>query len=339
MREITHAKPEGANTLSKRATSNVARFFIKYVILTIMYKQIYNIYKPIGLTPLQALEAFRKQAKLPAGLKMSYAGRLDPLAEGVLVIICGDKLKQKDKFLKLNKTYQAKILFGVSTDTFDLMGKITSPFRANLPVRQAGAYKRGIPDKRSLGCTRDDNTERVKGKNQREILLIGANLPSVDKINREMENLIGNIILPIPPYSSVPINGKPSFMHARAGDLSLKNIRSREMKILKITLEGYKNISADKVLKSARQKINKVSGDFRQKEILKLWKQKVPDKFVNFKILKLKINCASGTYIRSIAHQLGTQLNCPALLYHLTRQKVGPYNIKSSIKLKNTPAL
>ncbi len=259
-----------------------------------MHKQIYNTYKPVGLTPLQALEAFRKQAKLPAGLKMSYAGRLDPLAEGVLILICGDKLKEKDKFLKLNKTYQAQILFGVATDTFDLMGKI---------------------------------------------LKVDANLPPVDKIKKMVKNLVGNIILPIPPYSSVPINGKPSFMYARAGDLSLKNIQSREMKILKITLEGYENISAHMVLKSAQQKINKVSGDFRQKEILKLWKQKAPGKFVNFKILKLKINCASGTYIRSIAHQLGTQLNCPALLYHLTRQKVGRYNIKSSIKLKNTASI
>lgn len=272
-----------------------------------MHKQIYNIYKPLGLTPLQALEAFRKQAKLPAGLKMSYAGRLDPLAEGVLIIICGNKLKQKDKFLKLNKTYRAQILFGVATDTFDLMGKI---------------------------------------------LKTDANLPTVDKIKKEMKNLVGNILLPIPPYSSVPINGKPSFMHARAGELSLKNIQSREMKIFKITLGGYKNISADKVLKSAQQKINKVSGDFRQKEILKLWEKRlnpgfrIADALVRndssqiFKILNLEISCASGTYIRSIAHQLGIQLNCPALLYHLTRQKVGRYNITSSIKLKNTaPAL
>ncbi|MFA5990732.1 MAG: hypothetical protein WC794_00600 [Candidatus Doudnabacteria bacterium] len=295
-----------------------------------MRKQIYNIYKPIGLTPLQALEAFRKQAKLPAGLKMSYAGRLDPLAEGVLIIISGDKLKEKDKFLKLNKTYRAQILFGVATDTFDLMGKITSPFRAN-------ASERGIPDKRSLGCTRDGNTETgVRGKNQKEILLTGANLPTVDKIKREMKNLVGNIVLPIPPYSSVPINGKPSFMHARAGELSLKNIQSREMKILKITFEGFKTISAQAVLKSAQQKISKVSGDFRQKEILKLWKQKLSGKSFNFKIINMEISCASGTYIRSIAHQLGTQLNCPALLYHLTRQKVGRYNTKSSIKLKKT---
>lgn len=268
-----------------------------------MRKQIYNIYKPIGLTPLQALEAFRKQAKLPAGLKMSYAGRLDPLAEGVLILICGDRLKQKDKFLNLNKTYKAKILFGVSTDTFDLMGKIL----------------------------------KVDGK-----------LPETQQIKKELKNLIGNIILPIPPYSSVPINGKPSFMHARAGELSLKNIQSREMKILKITFKGYKTISAQAVLKSAQQKIDKVSGDFRQKEILKLWTKHLSpgfrfkdrndtcSKFVNFKILNLEVSCASGTYIRSIAQSLGERLSCPALLYHLTRQKVGPYNINLSIKLKKT---
>ncbi|MBI5530398.1 MAG: hypothetical protein HY918_02760 [Candidatus Doudnabacteria bacterium] len=268
-----------------------------------MPKEIYNIYKPVGLTPLQALEKFKKQKKLPEKFKMTYAGRLDPLAEGVLILLSGSKLKEKDKFLGLNKTYQAQILFGVSTDSFDLMGKITK---------------------------------------------VDYKLPEINEIKKEVKKLIGKVILPIPPYSSVPINGKPSFMHARAGELGLNNINSREMNIIKITSRAYKKISADKVLKSAQEKISSVAGDFRQKEILKLWEKKINpgfriadalvrnDKDAKFLVIDIIVSCGSGTYVRSIAHQLGQQLNCPALLYHLTRQKVGPYNIKSSIKLKKT---
>jgi tRNA pseudouridine55 synthase len=254
-----------------------------------MPKNIHNIYKPLGLTPLQALEKFKKQAGLPKEYKMTYAGRLDPLAEGVLILLSGKKLKEKDKFLKFNKTYRAQILFGVATDTFDLMGKITK---------------------------------------------VDYRLPEIHEIKKEIKKLVGRTVLPIPPYSSVPINGRPSFMYARAGELGLDNINSREMNITKITLSTCKKISADKVLKSAQEKISKVSGDFRQKEILKLWNKKLKAMVAKFLVVDVVISCASGTYIRSIAQQLGKQLNCGGLLFNLKRSSVGKFKAKNAIRLK-----
>ena len=38
-------------------------------------------------TPLQALEFFRAKHKEYKDLKMTYAGRLDPMASGVLVVL------------------------------------------------------------------------------------------------------------------------------------------------------------------------------------------------------------------------------------------------------------
>ena len=67
-----------------------------------------SIYKNLGETPLQALERFRakmvKNGMADSAIKsawqkapMTYAGRLDPLAEGELLILIGDECKNKDK--------------------------------------------------------------------------------------------------------------------------------------------------------------------------------------------------------------------------------------------------
>ena len=48
---------------------------------------IINLYKPAGWTPLAAMEALRAVTPALAGEPMVYAGRLDPMAEGVLLVL------------------------------------------------------------------------------------------------------------------------------------------------------------------------------------------------------------------------------------------------------------
>jgi tRNA pseudouridine(55) synthase len=166
-----------------------------------------------------------------------------------------------------------------------------------------------------------------------KITKVDYRLPEIHEIKKEIKKLAGRTVLPIPPYSSVPINGRPSFMYARAGELGLDNINSREMNITKITLGTCKKISADKVLKSAQEKISKVSGDFRQKKILKLWNKKLKAIVAKFLVVDVVISCASGTYIRSIAHQLGNRLQSPTLLYNLKRTRVGTFSSNKSTRI------
>lgn len=84
------------------------------------------IYKEVGETPLEALERLRASNIELINQKLSYAGRLDPMAEGLLMITIGDENKNKEEYLNLDKIYEAEILFGVSTDTFDLLGKVVA---------------------------------------------------------------------------------------------------------------------------------------------------------------------------------------------------------------------
>ena len=54
--------------------------------------------------------------------KMTYAGRLDPMAEGVVLIVAGEELKNFHEHLKYDKEYVGEIIFGFSSDTYDVLG-------------------------------------------------------------------------------------------------------------------------------------------------------------------------------------------------------------------------
>ncbi len=92
-----------------------------------------SLYKPAGLTPLQALDLLREQFPQYKTEKLSYAGRLDPLAEGVMLVLVGEANFSREQYLGLPKVYEAEILLGVSTDTGDLMGLMTE-FKLNEEV-------------------------------------------------------------------------------------------------------------------------------------------------------------------------------------------------------------
>jgi tRNA pseudouridine55 synthase len=87
---------------------------------------ILNLYKQTSETPLECMNRAREELSLPPGEPMTYAGRLDPMADGVLIALTGEDRFNRDAFLKLDKTYRVHFLFGIATDTQDALGLITS---------------------------------------------------------------------------------------------------------------------------------------------------------------------------------------------------------------------
>lgn len=81
-----------------------------------------SIYKRAGITPLQAIQEYKSTYPELQDEKVSYAGRLDPMADGVLILLIGDANKVRNEFLHLEKEYRVEILFGFATDSFDVMG-------------------------------------------------------------------------------------------------------------------------------------------------------------------------------------------------------------------------
>lgn len=254
-----------------------------------MRSEILNIYKPLGISPLMAINRFIEQNKAYAGLKMTYAGRLDPMAEGVLLVLSGDIVNEKDRYLKLEKEYEAEILFGFETDTYDILG---------------------IPAKK----------EKIK--------------ISDEEIKEEVKKFQGEISLPLPPYSSYKIKGKPLFAWARERNLDKVEIPIRKTKVYDIKLLENYDIKSGDINKTIAERIDKVMGDFRQNEIKDAWKKLLQNTDTEkFKLIKIKFSVSGGTYIRSIAHELGKRLGSGAILFSLKRTRVGEYKIENAIKL------
>lgn len=86
--------------------------------------RVLNLYKQLGETPRERLERLRTQKHEYQGEVLSYAGRLDPMAEGVLLCLVGSANKMRDAYLDMNKEYELDILFGFSTDTYDVLGRV-----------------------------------------------------------------------------------------------------------------------------------------------------------------------------------------------------------------------
>ncbi len=241
-------------------------------------------YKPLGWTPLAVIQAVK--AKNPAWqhVPIGFAGRLDPMAEGLLLLLIGDANKKRKDYERLSKTYVCDVLFGITTDTYDLLGKVTSI---------------------------TENTDK------NDLLQRIATYISHFRGKREQA---------YPPYSSPRIQGKSLFYWARNNRLSEITIPKKEIEVYGIMQKNSSVISAKKVVAIAKGKIALVQGDFRQEESIQLWEQVgTSHQKTSFLVVQFLIDCSSGTYIRSLAYELGQEIGCGALVYSLKRTRIGDF--------------
>ena len=89
--------------------------------------------KPEGLTSHDVVSAARRML---GEKRIGHTGTLDPLATGVLPLACGRTTRLVRFLSAAHKTYEATILFGVTTDTLDVMGAETSR-SSSTPTRAA----------------------------------------------------------------------------------------------------------------------------------------------------------------------------------------------------------
>lgn len=69
-------------------------------------------------------KGFNRRMKKANKLKIGHGGTLDPLATGVLILGIGSGTKSLPQFLDCIKTYEATIVFGAATDTYDRVGRV-----------------------------------------------------------------------------------------------------------------------------------------------------------------------------------------------------------------------
>ncbi len=206
-----------------------------------------NILKPSGMTSHDVVAFTRK--KLP-GIKIGHTGTLDPAASGVLPLCLGKATRISSFLLSGKKAYRGEITLGISTDTLDGEGNITSI--------------QTVPEL------------------------------SVDDIINFLSNYIGEIEQIPPAYSAVQYQGKRLYKWAQEG--MPINSPSRKVNIFQLKLVDY------------------FKSDYSR--------------------LLIDIECSHGTYIRSLAQNIGEQIGCGAHLSFLVRTKVANFNLKDSVTLE-----
>lgn len=239
---------------------------------------LFLIYKKAGESLSVLIDRFRSEVSLPVSTPVTYAGRLDPMAEGLVLLLSGERCKEKELFLGVDKTYHLRILFGIATDTYDMLGLIT---------------------KEALSILDEEN------------------------IKEAVEQLKQKTVFPYPPYASKPVDGVPLFAHARRGTLP-EELPTKDGVLSMATIHSYKKESLGVLVQEACTIINRVEGDFRQKETLAQWEH-YKNRTDEVCVVDIECTVSSGVYMRSLAVVLGELIGVPALAYSIKRISIGAY--------------
>lgn len=203
--------------------------------------------KPIGMTSFGVVARIKRLAREIHGhkIKVGHTGTLDPFASGLMIVVLGKTCKQAGDYSKLPKSYQAKIILGQTTPTYDVEGDKT---------------------------------------------YISKSQPSLKQVEMAIENFKGKIKQYPPAFSALKINGVRAYELARLGQPV--DIKPREVEITKLIIQKYQ-----------------------------------------YPILEIEASVTSGTYIRSLAYDLGNQLGVGAYCLGLRRLSVGEYELPQAISL------
>ena len=215
--------------------------------------EIIPIFKPYTWTSFQIVNKVRYHLSRKYGIKrfkVGHAGTLDPLATGVLLLCTGKATKRIEEIQKHTKVYEAEIMLGATTPSYDM----------EHPVNETFPY------------------EHI----------------TKEMVENTLKQFIGDIAQRPPLFSACKVDGKRAYDLARKGsDMQLepKQIRIDDIELLEYELPK----------------------------------------------IKIRVTCGKGTYIRSLARDIGEALQSGAYLTGLTRTRIGEYKIENCITTEAFP--
>lgn len=271
--------------------------------------------------------AGRHKLKMQNKIKMGHGGTLDPLASGVLVVGTGQGTKLLSQFLSCSKDYEAVALFGCSTDTYDSEGKI-------------------VHKKPWKHITRE-------------------------LLESTIGQFRGDIRQIPPIYSALKMEGKPLYEYAREGKPLPRAIEARSANVSRFEITKFttdhgwtfpKEMASEETILSAdlldgiRPQANLTSLPAEQpitsnaegpsEEAGRPTKRvKTDEDTSNDKeqdrtsdashehplAVHIKMTVSSGTYVRSLIHDLGLALGSAAHMVALVRNRVGDFTLEDAI--------
>jgi tRNA pseudouridine(55) synthase len=248
--------------------------------------------KKRGETPLEAVHKWKEVHPEYIDVRAAYAGRLDPMAEGKLLVLLGEECKNLTAYTKLDKEYEIEVLLDSSTDTGDVLGLATYADVESNPERAA--------------------------------------------VRRALSAELGTHPRAYPIYSSKTVHGKPLFLYALEGTLDTITVPEHDESFYTIKLVEQSVLSKQQLQERINSALavvprsdepSKVLGaDFRQDAVRARWESVlayVSDR--SFAILKLRVTCGSGAYMRTLADRIGKSLGTRGLALSIRRTRIGKY--------------
>ena len=231
--------------------------------------------------------------------KIGHAGTLDPLATGLLLVCLGKATKRIPLLRDGDKVYTCTLVFGATTPCFDL----------EQAVDQYYPYKH---------ITRQ--------------LLEDA-----------LTHFTGTVMQVPPMFSAVKIDGQRAYEIARINneELRIKNDGSRDLQppasdlikpkpvnIYSIELTDFRPGSTSTTSQASPAVATSLSNPIRN-----LYKEPQGEVPSHLPQADLRIHCGKGTYIRSLARDLGQALGSGAFLSALRREQIGDYSVDQALQL------
>jgi tRNA pseudouridine(55) synthase len=253
------------------------------------------IEKPLGETPLAAIRDYQKSDPSLMREPLTYAGRLDPMASGKLLVLIGEECKRRQKYDALDKEYVFEVLLGFTTDTGDVLGLPKAGATAVIDDEAARDAARSMVGTHVLPYPAF-SSKTVSGKPLFQYALDGT-LDTIEIPDARMHvysmYYVDKLVLP-----------RQQLIERVLGKIEL------------LKTEVQVNVNADEA---------RLGAGFRKDQICKDWWALQSKAKVNGTVLRFSAVVTSGTYIRSLAPLIARSLGADGLVYSINRTKIGKY--------------
>lgn len=258
------------------------------------------------------------QQNLTKRIKVGHTGTLDPFATGLLILLSGKKTREAEKFSKLDKEYVAEIRLGATSTTGDPEGEIsfcrdfTSPADPTICATKSLCLKSRTGFR--LGSSNLDlNHKDFSGKSEGRL---GEDKVAITQSYEQ---------------------GSSLFAQPLTNDCDQPTLAAIE-KLLQEKFTGeitqtppiYSAIKIDG--RRAYQLARKGETPQMPPRQVNIYSMEILD--YDYPTLKIRAHVSSGTYIRTLAEDIGRALGCGAYTTELRRTKVGKFDVEQAAKIE-----
>ena len=243
--------------------------------------------KEVGHTPLQTIQAWKELHPEYAHLPASYAGRLDPMASGLLLVLLGEECKKQEKYHGLDKEYEIEVLLDIGSDTGDVLGIVSPSQTTNVPTHDIRTVLRN-----------------EEGSHMREYPVFSSK--TVGGVPLFLHALQGSLdTISIPQHLEIIYKIRLVSMTT----LSTEELRTRVDQMLS---------TAPKTTEPSKA----LGADFRIEAVRTSWDMALTTPHT-YTVIRLQVSCASGSYMRTLAGRIGAALGTHALALSIRRTRIG----------------